>query len=121
MTPFPLIALGECTEFVLDGTHGSPARTEVGVPVLSAANVKDGQLSLKTDRFTTMAEYESYRRRLDVREGDVLLTIVGTIGRAAVLHHVRPFVFQRSVAVLRPRATVLDSRFLYHTLSTQQM
>jgi len=112
------LPLGACTEFVLDGTHGSPERTPTGIPVLSAANVKDGRLSYATDRFTSEKEYEAYRRRLETRSGDVLLTIVGTIGRAAVVDDVRPHVFQRSVAVLRPRNNVLDSRFLFHTLNT---
>jgi hypothetical protein len=35
----------DVSEFVLDGTHASPVRTETGVPVLSAQNVKDGVLA----------------------------------------------------------------------------
>lgn len=46
--------------------------------------------------------------------GDVLLTIVGTIGRAAVLDEDPRAVFQRSVAVLRPDPAALDSRYLFH-------
>ena len=39
-----------CTEFVIDGTHGSPERTPTGIPVLSATNVRDGCLSYETER-----------------------------------------------------------------------
>jgi len=106
--------LGDVTEFIRDGTHGSPVRTDVGVPVLSAMNVKDGHLNFDTDRHTTDAEFEAFFRRIPLAAGDVLLTIVGTIGRAAVVQQVRPLVFQRSVAVIRPSAAALDSRFLYH-------
>jgi type I restriction enzyme, S subunit len=116
-----LTAIGDCTEFVLDGTHGSPPRTDTGIPVLSATNVKHGRLSYETERFTTSEEYDAYRRRLDVRVGDVLLTIVGTIGRTAVIDEIRPHVFQRSVAVLRPRAEVLNSRYLFHALNTREV
>jgi type I restriction enzyme S subunit len=106
--------LKDVTEFVLDGTHGSPVRTEVGVPVLSAQNVKDGRLNFETDRYTTAAEYDEFKKRLPLAVGDVLLTIVGTIGRAAVVDETRPLVFQRSVAVIRPRRDALWPRFLYH-------
>lgn len=104
----------DVTEFVLDGTHGSPERTEVGVPVLSAQNVRGGRLDFETDRYTSTAEYDDFRKRLPLAIGDVLLTIVGTIGRAAVVDEIRPLVFQRSVAVLRPKQQTLTPRFLYH-------
>ncbi|MCZ8012984.1 MAG: restriction endonuclease subunit S [Gemmatimonas sp.] len=111
--------IGELTEFVLDGTHGSPVRTESGVPVLSAQNVKGGRLDFSTSRYTSEAEFESFRRRLPLAAGDVLLTIVGTVGRAAVVEHVMPLVFQRSVAVLRPRSGQVASRFLFHAIQSE--
>lgn len=77
-------------------------------------NVKGGRLNFETDRFTSNDEFAAFSRRVPLSDGDVLLTIVGTIGRAAVIEEVRPLVFQRSVAIIRPKAAVLDSRFLYH-------
>ncbi|WP_313950619.1 restriction endonuclease subunit S [Accumulibacter sp.] len=112
--------LKEVTEFVLDGTHGSPVRTEAGVPVLSAQNVKGGRLDFETNRYTSVAEYDGFRKRLSLAVGDVLLTIVGTIGRAAVVDEMRPLVFQRSVAVVRPRHGYLCPRFLYHVSQSRE-
>jgi type I restriction enzyme S subunit len=106
--------LAEVSEFVLDGTHGSPERTETGVPVLSALNVKDGRLSYETNRFTSDQEFKTFDRRIGLAEGDLLLTIVGTIGRAAIVDEVRPAVFQRSVAIIRPNKSKVDSRYLFH-------
>jgi type I restriction enzyme S subunit len=110
------VALSEVCEFILDGTHGSPVRTEAGVPVLSANNVADGELNFVTDRYTSEAEYQVFKRRLNPEVGDVLLTIVGTIGRVAIIRNASPAVFQRSVAVLRPRAKMIDGRYLFHSL-----
>jgi hypothetical protein len=112
----PQVRLGDACEFVLDGTHASPERSERGIPVLSAQNVTDGRLDYETGRFTTEAEFEAFRRRLDLRQNDVLLTIVGSIGRSAVVVEPRPAVLQRNVAVLRPRAGTLDSRYLFHSV-----
>ena len=77
-------------------------------------NVKGGLLNFETDRYTSREEFDAFNRRLPLANGDVLLTIVGTIGRSAVVADVSPLVFQRSVAVIRPKATRLSSRFLYH-------
>jgi type I restriction enzyme S subunit len=106
--------LSEIAEFITDGTHGSPERTEIGVPVLSAQNVAGGTLSYSTGRYTSEAEYQAFKKRLDIAIGDVLLTIVGSIGRAAVVAEKRPAVFQRSVAVIRPKQQVADSAYLLH-------
>ncbi|GAA3310952.1 restriction endonuclease subunit S [Arthrobacter ramosus] len=116
--PPPLVALSDATDFILDGTHGSPERTDGGVPVLSAQNVNGGTLSFSSTRFTSLAELDAFRKRLDLRNGDVALTIVGSIGRAAVVTGVVPAVFQRSVAFLRPKAGRTDSRYLYWAFSS---
>lgn len=107
-------SLAEITDFILDGTHGSPVRTDHGIPVLSAQNVADGALSYATERFTSQAEFSAFEKRVSIKKNDVLLTIVGTIGRAAVVDVVEPAVFQRSVAILRPTSEVLEARYFYH-------
>jgi type I restriction enzyme, S subunit len=114
-----LLALADACEFVRDGTHSSPERTRIGVPVLSAEHVRDGRLVYATDRFTTERELELFRRRLHPRPGDVLLTIVGTIGRVGLVTDDKPCVFQRSVCVLRPKKAVVDSRYLRYCLESE--
>ncbi len=110
--------IADISEFVLDGTHGSPVRTATGVPVLSAQNVKGGSLTYETARYTSHQEHREFERRLSPKPGDLLLTIVGTIGRAAVVQESRPVVFQRSVAVIRPRSDIAEPRYLYHATQT---
>jgi type I restriction enzyme S subunit len=106
---------------VLDGTHGSPERTGTGVPVLSAQNVVNGKLDAATNRFTSETEYNAFRKRLSIRREDVLLTIVGTIGRVAVVEEEFPAVFQRSVAVLRVRSELASPRYVFHALQSQDV
>ncbi|MEI5674960.1 MULTISPECIES: restriction endonuclease subunit S [unclassified Nocardioides] len=111
--------LGEVTDLITDGTHASPLRTPTGVPVLSAQNVKGGRLLTQTNRFTSEAELSAFEKRVTPQKGDVLLTIVGTIGRAAILDERPSAVFQRSVAVIRPSATRLDGRYLLHVTQSR--
>jgi type I restriction enzyme, S subunit len=114
-----LVSLSECCTFIKDGTHGSPARTPAGIPVLSAAHVRDGRLHFDSDRFTSEEELLTFQKRLKPAPGDVLLTIVGTIGRTAIVDQDRPFVFQRSVCVLRPKKHVLISTYLKSALESE--
>ena len=119
--PRAITNLEEVCEFVLDGTHGSPKRTDAGIPVLSAQNVSNGELSYSTNRFTSSEEHAAFKRRIDLQENDLLLTIVGSIGRVARVHTVKPAVFQRSVAILRPKRDIVYSKYLYHCLSASHV
>ena len=67
------VSLSEIAEFITDGTHGSPERTETGIPVLSAQNVTGGTLTYSTGRYTSEEEYQAFKKRLDIATGDVLL------------------------------------------------
>ncbi len=114
-----IVTLSECCEFIRDGTHGSPVRTPKGIPVLSAAHVRDGRLHFDTNRFTSQQELKTFQKRLKPSCGDVLLTIVGTIGRTAIVSRDRPVVFQRSVCVLRPNKNAVLSSYLKSALESE--
>ena len=109
---WPRVVLSHVCEMVTDGTHASPVRVAMGVPVLSAQNVKGNELNPSTLRFTTQDELILFQRRVKPKAGDVLLTIVGTIGRSAVLTTDFDFVLQRSVAILRTHSHKVNSDYL---------
>lgn len=71
--------------FVTDGIHASPDVVEEGgVRYLSAKCVKDNEFSLANTLEISQAQ-DSANLRTRLREGDLLLTTVGTIGNAAVV------------------------------------
>lgn len=85
--------------------------------MLSSKNVFDDQLSFDAPRYLSAADFKTEDRRTSVAAGDVLLTIVGTIGRTAVVPADAPaFTLQRSVAVIRPDNSAICSRFLMYAL-----
>ena len=66
-------------------------------------------------RFLSYDDFIKEDKRTSVRDGDVLLTIVGTMGRCAVFIGSKNITLQRSVAVVRPKENIL-SRFLMYCL-----
>jgi type I restriction enzyme S subunit len=87
--------------------------------MLSARNVLNGQIIFDGFRFIDSDAFEFEDGRTGVRPGDVLVTIVGTIGRSAVVPEgTEPFVLQRSVAVLRPIG--FSPRLLMYLLQAPQ-
>ena len=112
----PLVPLRRYVTSIKDGTHGTHRRVVDGVPLLSAKNIQDGTvvMGLEESRITP-DEYFGIHRSGYLAPGDVLLTIVGSIGRAAIYDGEAKVAFQRSVASLRP-AEHCDARFLFYCL-----
>ncbi|GAB5489662.1 MAG: hypothetical protein Pars2KO_32320 [Parasphingorhabdus sp.] len=86
--------------------------------MLSARNIADGKINYNAYRFIHKDAFEVENKRTSVSAGDVLLTIVGTIGRTAVVpEDYEPFTLQRSVAVLALWSGI-ESRYLSHFLAS---
>ena len=96
-----------------DGTHGTHKDVEDGPLLLSAKNIKNGTVQWdESDRRISEDEFKSIHANFKLKEGDVLLTIVGSIGETAILNNSEGITFQRSVAFLRPASKII-SEFLY--------
>lgn len=95
--------LGSISKKLTDGSHNPPANKGSGFPMLSSQNVNDSKIDFDNpSRFVDKSGFEIENTRTDIKTGDVLLTIVGTIGRSAVVPPQAPeFVLQRSVAVIQ--------------------
>jgi len=87
---------------VTDGEHQTPTRTESGIPLVSARNVLNGQLSFADVDFVSRETHLELCKRLAVAAGDVLLSCSGTVGRACVVPPGVEFSMVRSAAVLMP-------------------
>ena len=109
--------LSEICERIVDGSHNPPKGVDSGFAMLSARNVNDHQIIFDEFRWISAADFATEHVRTQIKPDDVLLTIVGTIGRTAVVpKSVAPFALQRSVAVLRPSG--VDSRYLAYLLES---
>lgn len=87
---------------IKDGTHGTFQRVAEGWPLLSAKNVQNGWLDIsEAESLISNSDYEEIVSNGFPRAGDLLLTIVGTIGRACVYTMAKPIAFQRSVCFIR--------------------
>ena len=116
--PWEQRKLGESLSFLKDGTHGTHADADDGPLLLSAKNIKDGTIKWdETDRRISLKEYEKIHSNFSLKTGDILLTIVGSIGETAILKDSEGLTFQRSVAFLRPTEDIL-SDFLYTEIQT---
>ncbi len=96
----------DVAERVTDGEHKTPRRSDSGVPLLSARNVRDGWIDFDRTDFVDEEEFATLSRRIEPHPGDVLISCSGTIGRVAQVRERARFAMVRSAALVRPDASV---------------
>lgn len=90
-----------------DGTHGTHKDGNFAF-LLSAKNVIQYSIVFDdSDRKISEDDFNDIYANYHIKKNDVLLTIVGTIGRVALFPRLTvPVAFQRSVAILRTKPTL---------------
>lgn len=110
---FPLSSMKEVCSVIQDGEHSTVKRVDEGHLFLSARNVKlDHNIVLEPVTYVDDERFAKIRKRFAPQAGDVLLTCAGTIGNAAVVPDMEPFVADRGVTMLRPQTGILNSQYL---------
>ena len=114
--------LGEVCAKITDGSHNPPKGIDglSDFMMLSSKNVHDDEINLDKPRYLTESDFNQEDKRTSVSTDDVLLTIVGTVGRVAVVPEEFPRItLQRSVGVLKPLESEVVSRFLMFALQSE--
>lgn len=113
------VAVAEVCSRVTDGTHQAPTWAPEGVPFLFVSNVRNQEICFDTNKFVSMSEYQRLTKSTPIEPGDVLYTAVGSYGNTAVVRDVRPFVFQRHIAHLKPNPDRISSAYLSFALEAE--
>ena len=113
-------SLKELTNLLKDGTHGTHENVLDGPYLLSAKNIKNGKVHFDSnDRKISNSDYEMIYRNYKLQKNDILLSVVGTIGRVALFKSDEKIIFQRSVAIIRFKDE-FNQQFMYHQFNTQK-
>lgn len=95
------VRLGCICKKLTDGSHNPPKDAGNGYPMLSSQNILDGYIDIDNpSRYVCENDFHKENARTLIQKNDILLTIVGSIGRSAVVLDDCSFVLQRSVAVI---------------------
>ena len=106
---------------ITDGSHNPPQGVECSeYMMLSSKNVFDDEITFTEPRYLSEKDFNTENRRTDIKKGDLLFTIVGTVGRVAVISEDIKICLQRSVAVLKPKNDIINPRFLMYQLQNMR-
>ena len=106
---------------ITDGSHNPPAGiSRSNYFMISSKNIENDLITFKNPRFLSKNDFINENKRTNIETNDVLLTIVGAIGRVAVVTSDKiPFCVQRSIAVLKIDTTKSIPRFVMYYLQSK--
>lgn len=98
-----IVKLKDVTKNIKDGTHATHKEEVGGIPLLSAKDIRNGKISIPDDcRKISQNDFDTIHKNFKLMDGDVLLTVVGSIGRVAIIQgYQNNYTFQRSVGYIR--------------------
>ena len=102
-----------------DGEHKTPRRVGAycGFYLLSARNVRDGEIALKDVDYVDETEYKRIALRCNPQKGDVLISCSGSVGRCAVVENDNKYVMVRSAAMVSP--VNMNSNYLMYAIRSE--
>lgn len=103
-------ALSTCTDFI-DYRGKTPEKSDAGVRLITAKNVRDGVINVEPAEFISEETYSWWMSRGYPQSGDVLFTTEAPLGNIAVLRTDEPVAIGQRLIAIRPRE-MLRSDFL---------
>jgi len=117
---WPTRALGEICSKITDGAHRTPTYVGEGVPFLRITDIKSGFIDWRRVKAISEAEHLELTKRCRPEPGDVLYSKNGTIGIPRLVDWEWDFSIFVSLALLKPRAELLEGGFLESFLQTEE-
>ena len=116
MSEWKKIEIKDGLKKIIDYRGFTPPKSEAGIPLISAATVKNGNLDFSKPSFISEENYKKYGTRGFIKPGDVIITTEAPAGEVALLPDDQLYQLSRRVMALRTDEDVLNNKFLLYTL-----
>ena len=110
--------IGDHIRFI-DYRGKTPTKTQEGVRLITAKNIKMGYLQEYPKEYVAPESYSSWMIRGVPRKGDILFTTEAPLANIAQLDTDERVVFAQRVIIMQPEATIIDSSFLKYLLMSK--
>lgn len=109
------VKLGEVTNFI-DYRGKTPKKSEVGIPLITAKNVKKGYISEEPREYIDEVTFKEWMKRGLPKKGDVLFTTEAPLGNVAQIETDNKIALAQRIITLQPNKEILSASFLKHAL-----
>lgn len=109
---WPLVRLKEISNRISDGTHFTPAYVKDGIPFISVKDIYNDAVHFDNCKYITSEAHKELVKRCHPEKDDILITKSGTIGRMALVPDKPEFSLFVSVALIKNKKEIINSKFL---------
>ncbi|MBL4941871.1 MAG: restriction endonuclease subunit S [Colwellia sp.] len=102
---------------VRDGTHDSPKALDIGIPLITSKNLKLTGIDFNNTTFISDIDHEEISQRSAVSPGDLLFSMIGTIGNVGIVENNAKFSI-KNVALFRENQKALNSKYAFYWLKS---
>ena len=93
---------------VRDGTHDSPKYVEEGYPLITSKNVINGEIDFTNVNLISKDDLDKINKRSKVDRGDILMPMIGTIGRPTIVDFEKEFAIKNVALIKSDNKTILS-------------
>lgn len=109
--------LGSITNFI-DYRGKTPTKTENGIKLITAKNVRQGNISRHPEEFIDVNDYESWMTRGIPKKGDILFTTEAPLGYAAIVNIDEKFALAQRLICIQIFSKI-SSKFVCYMMQSQ--
>lgn len=96
---------------VRDGTHDSPKFVSEGIPLITSKNIINGEIDFSNVSYITEEDCKLIEKRSKVDFGDILMPMIGTIGRPLIVNTNKRFAI-KNVALIKCKENPINKYVL---------
>lgn len=112
--------LDEICDFI-DYRGKTPEKSESGIPLITAKNVKDNRFSIEPQQFIPEENYDAVMTRGIPRVNDVLFTTEAPLGNVCRIPDIyERFCVGQRLITMQPHTDVINSEYLEHALASAE-
>ncbi len=98
---------------IIDSLHKTPSYTEFGFPIVRAADIKNGFLSLENTKTVSEEVYKEYTKNNIPQKGNIIISRVGSYFNFSFVNIDEKFCIGQNTSIIVPQEC---SRYLYFAL-----
>lgn len=104
---------------VKDGTHDTPKPVDFGYKLVTGKHVKNGQIDSSSAYYISEEDYNAINKRSMVERWDVIMSMIGTVGEAAVVKNDPDYAI-KNVALFKCGGSEVRGKWLCYYLNSPE-
>lgn len=98
----------------------TPRFIEDGIPYITSKNVKNGVINFESAKYIDCEDFAEISKNRPICEGDMLITMIGTIGEVAIVKGNTKF-YGQNLYLLRFDKTKIITKYYYYFITSEKI